>query len=173
MPPPAPCPDPTNTPIHNHLTPELQHAMEKWLTDRIKVTSSNCVCVCAYAARYELLHLSILNSILCLWMWIRSRMQSGSAAVEAAQTVDVPWLIKWLTLPWRLKVRNVWIKIKLFLLKFSVCMCVFAVFAPKKTLFKYWVIGCLIYLPVDLSSVIILNDIHASCHQSSANFYNI
>lgn len=95
-------------------------------------------------------------------------MQSGSAAVEAAQTVDVPWLIKWLTLPWRLKVRNVWIKIKLFLLKFSVCMCVFAVFAPKKTLFKYLVIGCLIYLPVDLSSVIILNDIHASCHQSSA-----
>ncbi|CAI5681248.1 SUN domain-containing protein 1 [Oreochromis niloticus] len=36
MPPPAPCPDPTNTPIHNHLTPELQQAMEKWLTDRIK-----------------------------------------------------------------------------------------------------------------------------------------
>lgn len=98
-------------------------------------------------------------------------MQSGSAAVEAAQTVDVPWLIKWLTLPWRLKVRNVWIKIKLFLLKFSVCMCVFAVFAPQKRnafYHKYLVIGCLIYLPVDLSSVIILNDIHASCHQSSA-----
>lgn len=36
MPPPAPCPDPTNVPIHNHLTPELQQAMEKWLTDRIK-----------------------------------------------------------------------------------------------------------------------------------------
>lgn len=49
--------------------------------------------------------------------------------------------------------------------------CVFAVFAPQKRnafYHKYLVIGCLIYLPVDLSSVIILNDIHASCHQSSA-----
>lgn len=30
----APCPDPT--PVQNQLTPELQQAMEKWLTDRIK-----------------------------------------------------------------------------------------------------------------------------------------
>lgn len=37
MPPPAPCPDTSTTPVHNQLTPELQQAMEKWLTDRIKV----------------------------------------------------------------------------------------------------------------------------------------
>ncbi|XP_030017412.1 uncharacterized protein sun2 isoform X2 [Sphaeramia orbicularis] len=30
----APCPDPA--PVQNQLTPELQQAMEKWLTDRIK-----------------------------------------------------------------------------------------------------------------------------------------
>ncbi|XP_040002748.1 SUN domain-containing protein 1 isoform X2 [Xiphias gladius] len=36
MPPPAPCPDTNTAPLHNHLTPELQQAMEKWLTDRIK-----------------------------------------------------------------------------------------------------------------------------------------
>ncbi|XP_041789257.1 SUN domain-containing protein 1 isoform X3 [Chelmon rostratus] len=36
MPPPAPCPDTSATPVHNLLTPELQQAMEKWLTDRIK-----------------------------------------------------------------------------------------------------------------------------------------
>ncbi|XP_076584359.1 uncharacterized protein sun2 [Chaetodon auriga] len=35
-PPPAPCPDTSATPVQNHLTPELQQAMEKWLTDRIK-----------------------------------------------------------------------------------------------------------------------------------------
>ncbi|XP_073329841.1 uncharacterized protein sun2 isoform X2 [Pagrus major] len=35
-PPPAPCPDISNTPVHDHLTPELEQAMEKWLTDRIK-----------------------------------------------------------------------------------------------------------------------------------------
>lgn len=48
-----------------------------------------------------------------------------------------------------------------------VCVCCFC---TQKNAFyhKYLVIGCLIYLPVDLSSVIILNDIHASCHQSSA-----
>ncbi|XP_024114999.1 uncharacterized protein si:dkey-92f12.2 isoform X1 [Oryzias melastigma] len=33
---PAPCPDSTPEPIQNQLTPELQQAMEKWLTDRIK-----------------------------------------------------------------------------------------------------------------------------------------
>ncbi|XP_034388608.1 SUN domain-containing protein 2 isoform X2 [Cyclopterus lumpus] len=32
MPPPAPCPETTR----DHLTPELQQAMEKWLTDRIQ-----------------------------------------------------------------------------------------------------------------------------------------
>ncbi|KAM9363768.1 uncharacterized protein sun2 [Symphorus nematophorus] len=36
MPPPAPCPDASTTPVQNHLTPELQQAMEKWFTDRIK-----------------------------------------------------------------------------------------------------------------------------------------
>ncbi|XP_040892843.1 uncharacterized protein si:dkey-92f12.2 [Toxotes jaculatrix] len=36
MPPPAPCPDTNTAPVHNHLTPELQQAMEKWLTERIK-----------------------------------------------------------------------------------------------------------------------------------------
>uniref|UniRef100_UPI003AAC5E1A uncharacterized protein sun2 isoform X1 n=2 Tax=Centroberyx gerrardi TaxID=166262 RepID=UPI003AAC5E1A len=36
MPPPAPCPDPSTAPPSNQLTPELQQAMEKWLTDRIK-----------------------------------------------------------------------------------------------------------------------------------------
>ncbi|XP_070684618.1 SUN domain-containing protein 1 [Pempheris klunzingeri] len=36
IPPPAPCPDTSTTPVQNHLTPELQQAMEKWLTDRIK-----------------------------------------------------------------------------------------------------------------------------------------
>ncbi|XP_069023965.1 SUN domain-containing protein 2 isoform X2 [Embiotoca jacksoni] len=36
MPPPAPCPDTITAPVHNQLTPELQQAMEKWLTDRIK-----------------------------------------------------------------------------------------------------------------------------------------
>ncbi|XP_044042997.1 SUN domain-containing protein 2-like isoform X2 [Siniperca chuatsi] len=36
MPPPAPCPDTSANPVQNHLTPELQQAMEKWLTDRIK-----------------------------------------------------------------------------------------------------------------------------------------
>ncbi|XP_070783098.1 SUN domain-containing protein 2 [Enoplosus armatus] len=36
MPPPAPCPDTSTIPIHNHLTPELQQAMEKWLTDRLR-----------------------------------------------------------------------------------------------------------------------------------------
>ncbi|XP_036966403.1 uncharacterized protein si:dkey-92f12.2 [Acanthopagrus latus] len=35
-PPPTPCPDTSNTPDHNHLTPELQQAMEKWLSDRIR-----------------------------------------------------------------------------------------------------------------------------------------
>ncbi|XP_051240978.1 SUN domain-containing protein 2 isoform X2 [Dicentrarchus labrax] len=36
MPPPAPCPDTSTIPVQNHLTPELQQAMEKWLTYRIK-----------------------------------------------------------------------------------------------------------------------------------------
>lgn len=36
MPPPAPCPDTSTAPVLNHLTPELQQAMEKWFTDRIK-----------------------------------------------------------------------------------------------------------------------------------------
>lgn len=36
MPPPAPCPDTSTNPIQNQLTPELQQAMEKWFTDRIK-----------------------------------------------------------------------------------------------------------------------------------------
>ncbi|KAM4584636.1 uncharacterized protein sun2 isoform 1-T2 [Odontesthes bonariensis] len=36
MPPPAPCPDANTAPVQDHLTPELQQAMEKWLTDRIK-----------------------------------------------------------------------------------------------------------------------------------------
>ncbi|XP_035493356.2 SUN domain-containing protein 2 isoform X1 [Scophthalmus maximus] len=36
IPPPAPCPETSTAPVHNHLTPELQQAMEKWLTDRIK-----------------------------------------------------------------------------------------------------------------------------------------
>ncbi|XP_035035450.1 uncharacterized protein sun2 [Hippoglossus stenolepis] len=35
-PPPAPCPETTVAPVQDHLTPELQQAMEKWLTDRIK-----------------------------------------------------------------------------------------------------------------------------------------
>ncbi|XP_072240762.1 uncharacterized protein sun2 isoform X2 [Leuresthes tenuis] len=36
MPPPAPCPDTSTAPVQNNLTPELQQAMEKWLSDRIK-----------------------------------------------------------------------------------------------------------------------------------------
>ncbi|XP_013870983.1 SUN domain-containing protein 2 isoform X3 [Austrofundulus limnaeus] len=36
MPPPTPCPDISEPPIKNQLTPELQQAMEKWLSDRIK-----------------------------------------------------------------------------------------------------------------------------------------
>lgn len=36
MPPPAPCPDTSTAPVLNRLTPELQQAMEKWFTDRIK-----------------------------------------------------------------------------------------------------------------------------------------
>ncbi|KAM6939945.1 SUN domain-containing protein 2 [Xenentodon cancila] len=36
MPSPAPCTDTTTSPIQNTLTPELQQAMEKWLTNRIK-----------------------------------------------------------------------------------------------------------------------------------------
>lgn len=36
MPPPAPCPDTSTAPVQNELTPELQQAMEKWFTDRIK-----------------------------------------------------------------------------------------------------------------------------------------
>ncbi|XP_030289296.1 SUN domain-containing protein 1 isoform X2 [Sparus aurata] len=35
-PPPTACPDASKTPNHNRLTPELQQAMEKWLTDRIR-----------------------------------------------------------------------------------------------------------------------------------------
>ncbi|XP_075939056.1 uncharacterized protein sun2 isoform X2 [Anarhichas minor] len=35
-PPPAPCPDTSSPPVQNHLTPELQQAMEKWLTDHLK-----------------------------------------------------------------------------------------------------------------------------------------
>ncbi|KAG7222518.1 hypothetical protein INR49_016206 [Caranx melampygus] len=36
MPPPAPGPDPSAVPVQTQLTPELQQAMEKWLSDRIK-----------------------------------------------------------------------------------------------------------------------------------------
>ncbi|CAG5928794.1 unnamed protein product [Menidia menidia] len=36
MPPPTPCPDASTAPAQNQLTPELQQAMEKWLSDRIK-----------------------------------------------------------------------------------------------------------------------------------------
>lgn len=36
MPPPAPCPETSTAPVLNHLTPELQQAMEKWFTDRIR-----------------------------------------------------------------------------------------------------------------------------------------
>lgn len=35
-PPPAPCPDSSTAPVVNHLTPELQQAMETWFSDRIK-----------------------------------------------------------------------------------------------------------------------------------------
>ncbi|XP_034740371.1 uncharacterized protein si:dkey-92f12.2 isoform X1 [Etheostoma cragini] len=44
MPPPAPCPDTSATPIQNHLTPELQQAMEKWLTERIKEQDAIRLC---------------------------------------------------------------------------------------------------------------------------------
>lgn len=37
MPPPAPCPETSTILAQNQLTPELQQAMEKWFTDRIKV----------------------------------------------------------------------------------------------------------------------------------------
>ncbi|XP_068574309.1 uncharacterized protein sun2 [Cebidichthys violaceus] len=43
-PPPAPCPDTGNPPVQNHLTPELQQAMEKWLTDRLKETDNRGSC---------------------------------------------------------------------------------------------------------------------------------
>ncbi|XP_041838940.1 SUN domain-containing protein 2 [Melanotaenia boesemani] len=36
MPPLTPCPDTSTGPVQNHLTPELQQALEKWLTDRVK-----------------------------------------------------------------------------------------------------------------------------------------
>ncbi|XP_037546279.1 SUN domain-containing protein 1-like [Nematolebias whitei] len=36
MPPPTSCPDISTAPVKNHLTPELQQAMEKWLSDHIK-----------------------------------------------------------------------------------------------------------------------------------------
>ncbi|XP_042254297.1 uncharacterized protein LOC121887527 isoform X2 [Thunnus maccoyii] len=36
LPPPAPCPDTSTAPVLNHLTPELQQAIEKWLTDYIR-----------------------------------------------------------------------------------------------------------------------------------------
>ncbi|XP_034543507.1 SUN domain-containing protein 1-like isoform X2 [Notolabrus celidotus] len=36
MPPPAPCPDASSTPVQNQLTPELQLALEAWFTNRIK-----------------------------------------------------------------------------------------------------------------------------------------
>ncbi|XP_051802068.1 uncharacterized protein sun2 isoform X2 [Acanthochromis polyacanthus] len=36
MPPPAPCPHTSAAPVLNHLSPELQQAMEKWLTARIQ-----------------------------------------------------------------------------------------------------------------------------------------
>ncbi|XP_074486954.1 uncharacterized protein LOC141765034 isoform X1 [Sebastes fasciatus] len=35
IPPPAPCPETSIPPVQNHLTAELQQAMEKWFTDRI------------------------------------------------------------------------------------------------------------------------------------------
>ncbi|KAK9540944.1 hypothetical protein VZT92_003361 [Zoarces viviparus] len=35
-PPPAACPDTSSPPVQTHLTPELQQAMEKWLTDHLK-----------------------------------------------------------------------------------------------------------------------------------------
>uniref|UniRef100_A0A1A8KI38 Sad1 and UNC84 domain containing 5 n=1 Tax=Nothobranchius kuhntae TaxID=321403 RepID=A0A1A8KI38_NOTKU len=36
MPPPLPCPDSSTALVQNRLTPELQQALEKWFTDRIK-----------------------------------------------------------------------------------------------------------------------------------------
>ncbi|XP_047434024.1 uncharacterized protein LOC125003842 isoform X1 [Mugil cephalus] len=36
IPPPAPCPEPSSPPVQNQLTPELQQAMEKWLSARIQ-----------------------------------------------------------------------------------------------------------------------------------------
>ncbi|MEQ2200796.1 hypothetical protein XENOCAPTIV_003239, partial [Xenoophorus captivus] len=36
MPAPTPCPETSMAPVHNQLTPELQQAMERWFTDRIK-----------------------------------------------------------------------------------------------------------------------------------------
>ncbi|KAM4594875.1 uncharacterized protein V3H82_002476 [Fundulus diaphanus] len=36
MPAQAPCPETSTPPVHNQLTPELQQAMEKWFTDRIR-----------------------------------------------------------------------------------------------------------------------------------------
>ncbi|MEQ2170223.1 hypothetical protein GOODEAATRI_033257, partial [Goodea atripinnis] len=36
MPAPTPCPETSMAPIYNQLTPELQQAMERWFTDRIK-----------------------------------------------------------------------------------------------------------------------------------------
>lgn len=37
MPPPAPCPDQSSSPVLTELTPEMQQAMERWFTDHIKV----------------------------------------------------------------------------------------------------------------------------------------
>jgi len=36
-PPPAPCPEAGLPPVQQQLTPELQQALEKWFSDRIKV----------------------------------------------------------------------------------------------------------------------------------------
>lgn len=109
MPPPTPCPGISTAPVKNHLTPELQQAMEKWLSDRIKVVN---VAVFFFSVRYlwVSLHLCV---VLTSCLWIRSRMQSGWLTKESAQTVSVPWQIKWLTLLWRLKVRNIRINIYL------------------------------------------------------------
>lgn len=66
MPPPAPCPDTSTIPVLNHLTPELQQAMELWFTERIKVgggidTAESCSCIHSFCLIYLYIFVSMMT----------------------------------------------------------------------------------------------------------------
>lgn len=94
MPPPAPHPE-TSAILHSHLTPELQQAMEKWFTDRIKVSRGietmfnerlltwHHIKVCYFEASCCVLYVVSITFLLDFWMMFDMRCNFNLMCMSA------------------------------------------------------------------------------------------